>query len=164
MEIRMNNENIVRLMNEYIKDDDVRDTAQYIIFRNNLVQMATGSLEMSVTQVPDVAPEQVLLVMDSDNNFLHNVFYQKNFAVIKVLIAQEDILLASRSMHFAHSKQDMFSGQVVRELLVNRFGALTMIVFLAYGVKVAKEFDFKLRAIVSMTDEERDFFKSYGVL
>ena len=152
---------IVELINDFMPDPEVNEVAIFCVSRYALAESAEQGVSTKRTEV-SVSPEQVKLVLQYDSNMARNKFYTENYGILKLLLAQEEIFLNSRSYHLARSKENLAtSGRVVRDLTVNRLGILTMIVLLDSGAEKAKKFDFMLRGLITLTDAENEYFKKY---
>lgn len=160
-------EQLIELVTNTFEDLEVREVAFYVIARNGLIQSAQRGMDLGKTEATGISPEQLMMSMAYDTAMTTNKFYISNFAVIKSAIAMDEVVLESRSFHM-HQSGDAseaaeLSKRIVRELLPNRFSALTTLVFLADGLEAAKTFDAILRTAVSLTPSELAMFEKAGV-
>lgn len=153
-------QNLVKLIDHTFEDAEAKEVALYIVARNAMIQESEKSAALQIPTVENLSPEQVRLVMQYDSNLATNAFYIANYAVIKAVVAMDELVLQSRTYHLMRAESDALSKQVVRDLYANRFGALTTVVMLSQGIEAAKQFDYILRREVSLTADEKQFFST----
>lgn len=160
----MEQDYLARLIEESFEDPEVKEVGMYIMSRLLLSEVAIKGLMTGRTNV-GVLPEALALALQYDANVTDNSFYIKNFAVIKIQISMDEIKLSSQrlKLQYGVDKNDVNMLRSAMYLIQNKYDSLTTVAFLYKGAKFAKEFDFKLRAITTLSDQEIQFFESKGV-
>lgn len=155
-------ERLVSLVEEYFEDPEVREVGYYVMFHWHIAHAAERGIGTGAVATADIPPEMLKMVMTYDANMTTNSFFLQNFAAIKMLMAQDALILNSMTMHVATAsgENEERGAQICRDLAANRYNALSVVALLSLGMDTAKQFDYKLREIVTLTSKEKEFFDS----
>lgn len=156
---------MVRLLEESFEDPEVREVAMYIMSRLLLSEVAIKGMMAGRTEV-GVLPEALSMALQYDANVVDNSFFIKNFAVIKIQISMDEVKLHTQRLKLQYGLEKNNDEHLLRSamyMIQNKYDSLTTVAFLYKGAQFAKEFDFKLRSITMLSDQELRFFESKGV-
>lgn len=161
----LNNALIADLIRETITEGEAYEVALYAVSRYGLLQSAQATISGGGVSVPNVSPEALLLTMEHDIGLTNNEFYKINWVAIRALLLVEDIEGRTKTMNLklAAEKDDHISKLVVRDLVSPMFSVLTLIVLLSTDKETAKEFDFKLKRLCTISPEQERYFRDAGV-
>lgn len=148
------------LVKEYTKDaPEVYEVCQYAMHSATSMMMALGAQSHSELHVPHIPPESILLMHRYAAGTVKNSFYHENFAPISNAIAQDHLLSKVMFSAVRHADQKPEAKVITRDLIANRYGALSTIIFLHRGHDDAFAFLLKLKHITRATDSELAMFK-----
>lgn len=155
---------VADLIRESIPDnEEAYATAIYVASRHALMQSAEAGISTEQTSIV-VSPEALRLVSSYDIGLTSNEFYMGNWSAIRAFMELDDIETHTKSMHLRRAEQtgDTQSERVVRDLVSPRYSALTFIVNKAMGRDVAEEFDFEMKRLTTISDDQAEYFKNTG--
>lgn len=157
---------LLQLLREYLEEgSEPHQVAEYCLSSIAVVKAALAANHNPTLKEIPVPPEAIILLNDYQSGVVNNSFYHKYFSAITTMMTMENVRANSLSNHLIRSaKGDGDSKGIVRELQAQRFEVLSMIVFWDKGISKAKEFDFMLRKITKLSDQEKRYFKKHGVV
>jgi hypothetical protein len=144
---------------------EANELALYLVTRYEVLLATESAIGLGKLEVSKLIPEAVALMCQYELGLTDNQLYIKNFASIRALMQMDAINIHTFGTHMRHliAKNDKRSKLVVRDLLTRRHESLTYLVLLTSGAEKAKEFNFKLKEILTLSGQEERFFENLGV-
>lgn len=162
----MNNNGIMTLINESFQEEpQMFELAMYAVSRLNLTDALMRSVLTLDTEVKNIPPESLELVLRYENGLTMNKFYQEYFGPIKTVLTIDEVKLNTlvKYLDIGEKKDNILFMKSAKALMLTRFDVLTTIAFLWKGMDFAEEFDLKLRVQVQLPSEYEKFFEERGV-
>lgn len=155
-------ESLVELIEAYTQDEDetnedVREVLYYLMARSQLV-MDTVRFTV-LKQVPDAEKLAVhvtsVLGMETSLN-MSNAFFRVNEQAIRGAIKSEEIAISSLLEMIKSGDRRL--AKMIPGTVANRFSSMSLIISLAFGDVIAREFDMALRERTAITAGEEAAF------
>jgi len=162
----MNNNAIMELINETYKGEpELFELNMYALSRLNLTDALMRSVVSMSTEVKNIPPQTLELVLRYENGLTMNKFYQEYFAPIKTQLTVDEIKLNTlvKYMKIGDEKKELSFLKSAKALIISRFDVLTAIAFLWKGMDFAEEFDLNLRVHIQLQPEYDVYFSDRGV-
>ena len=152
-------EKIAHLIEDFTTDDDgnehddVREVLYFLMARAQLIMDTTKYRVLEEIPDPERLAVHTSAVFGMESTIsIANDFFVRNQQAIRGAMRMEEIALASMLDMLAARRPD--TRLLVLGALSNRFTSMSMVVGIAFGDIVAKEFDKALRDVVRVTEAE----------
>ena len=150
----MMGQQLAALIKEFAQDEEVYEICMYILHSDGTMHAAEGAQSNGVMAIPNIPPESLMLMARYSSGMVNNSFYHKHFAAISTAVVRDHIRSKVLFANARHGDKEPAARRVVRDMIANRYDALTTVIFLQDGYDKAFEFEMKLKTIVRATDAE----------
>lgn len=159
----MKDNKILKFIGEEFTDQDVMDTALYVLSAQAIGEAAQHGILSGKVFVEGLPAQALEVAYKYESGLVTNEFFLKHLLVIRSFVVMDKMKLSVTSKLLGlinHAENEKALYKAVWHLMYSKMDALIMIAFLWKGYDYAVEFATKLKVIMEIPEELENHLKS----
>lgn len=155
------NKKLLQLIEDTFTEADVKNIAYYIISSLAVGEAINMSFAMGLNTVESLPPQNLDIVYKYDSGLTGNPFFLQHYGVIKSMIGIDRVKMTASNelLRMAGEKDCKRCYEAVHEMFTSKLDSLILLTLLWKGYDFSVDFACKLKLVVDLPQEVKDYFK-----